>query len=100
MIGMAFAAIAYGMIAAPSRRLLARARRLPADVAAEVQCLAHLRHQLEETWLLARRRSPWLCQVDRDHLGDAAWAWRHDDHARREEHRFRDRVRDEDDRRA
>ena len=39
-------------------------------------------------------------QVDRDHLRDAPRPRRHHDDARREEDRFGDRVRDEDDRRA
>ena len=66
--------------------------------AAEMQRLAHARHELEVPRLLARLCRARVRQVDVDDVRDAARARRHDDDARREEDRLGDRVRDEDDR--
>ena len=80
-------------------RLLRRARR-PVSIAsrAGAQRLAHLGDEREEARVLARLERPRLRQVDLDHPRDPPRPGRHHDHARREEHRLRDRVGDEDDR--
>src|SRR5918993_65991 len=57
----------------------------------------HLGDVLGEARVLPRLRAAGVRQVDLDDAGDLARPRRHDDNAGREEHRFGDRVRDEDD---
>ena len=92
----------------PSRRATGRARRhsqcllfLGKQVlAAAAQELPHGGHELEEARLLARLDRSRVRQVDVDGAGDPAGPRAHDDHARGQEDRLRDRVGDEDDGRA
>src|SRR4051794_6444910 len=63
------------------------------------QRFADLDHELEVAPLLACLERPRVWQVDVDHPADPTGPGRHDDDAGRQEHRLRDRVGDEEDRR-